>query len=235
MSCFFLLPREIRDIVYSLVLCVDGIVLPYVRPQAFNSYRASRISTGLLLVNKKVREEALPTWFGHNIWRIPSRIDWNCVHSISYEESLFKRYGLFFRKIVIDYDSKDELHVFEAFCETTHRLLDFAPEHSRRIEILHKLRALYLTYCWRIKNRYIKHMTALTSITVDIDRLSCPLGCCRLEVLRRLLDIYLLKSSGVVLAQEAAVMFVGAQTEVERECVDFWARERGLMIPKQQE
>jgi hypothetical protein len=223
MSWFLSFPREIRDDIYSLVLCVDGVIAPYVHTREPDSCCTPLYLTALLLANKQIREECLSIWLGNNIWHVSA----DCDH-----DEFFENYGSLFRKIFIDYHFREENTIGRSALKELCCTLQLVPNVSYRTEILHVQKLLFLFDCWQVKNRYVEHMTRLTNVTISIQKLYCPIGCCRYELLKELLNSNLLRASDV-LAQNPLIEFVGAKNKAEDLLIEQWVCKRNSIIQKQ--
>lgn len=122
-SVFEKLPREIRDMIYELCLCVDGAIQPY--PEwAETNYKmrieGPRPEVALLALNKRIRDEALDILFGKNEWRITAEnvnlAEDNASRLEDGEpDTLWHRYGSRIQKVDLKYSyhakaTEKELH-----------------------------------------------------------------------------------------------------------------------------
>jgi len=69
---FLELPREIRDMIFDLAMCVDGVLVPYREKDDhhFLDNGGPPPSLALLRVNKQIREQARMCMLRVNTWRI---------------------------------------------------------------------------------------------------------------------------------------------------------------------
>ncbi len=69
---FLQLPREIRDMIFDLAMCVDGVLVPYAVKDDLHylDNGGPPPSLALLRVNKQIREQARMCMLRVNTWRI---------------------------------------------------------------------------------------------------------------------------------------------------------------------
>lgn len=66
------LPREIRDMIYELCLCVEGDIFPY-KPHSYPPYEHNKEkgpTLAMLALSRGTRNEARPVFYGKNIFRL---------------------------------------------------------------------------------------------------------------------------------------------------------------------
>jgi len=98
-SPFLECPREVRDMIYDLVLVGDSEIVPY--PAKWEHVAAAKPhpSPALLVVSKQLAREARPVLYGKNQWRLGGEP--------GVRLSIFSRHPLLFRDITIFFDGRD--------------------------------------------------------------------------------------------------------------------------------
>ncbi len=134
MSAFEKLPREIRDIIYELCLCVDEILIPYPDPWEIDftlEFKPPQPEVALLALNRQIREEALPILFGKNTWRITARevdLAEDEASSFRAEKLVMHRYGLHVQKIDLYYSRTP--HPPESFEDVIYHAHGLSPDDT---------------------------------------------------------------------------------------------------------
>ena len=124
MTSFIDLSREVRNEIYKLCL-IQRAGQPAIFPVAIGNPKSnpteyltqhhqelqdlqSRLALGLLGANRLIRAEALPTFYGKNIWLLHSRciIDHNLSTTYELREP-FKSHITLFRRVAVSFDPKD--------------------------------------------------------------------------------------------------------------------------------
>lgn len=225
MSGFEKLPREIRDIIYELCLCLDGILIPY--PDLIESegekIKSHELNVALLALNKQIREEALPILFGKNTWRITANeVDLAENHASSLEDgtidTLWHRYGSHIQNVDLKY-----MHTIfppEALTDAIHYAHQTLPgNRGQRADNIHANARMELYSCWETIGAALGCCQNIKSLNIDIADLYCPIGCCRKEIVRNLFrrSEYL-----APVEAEVEVSVSGVHCEKEREFVLMW-------------
>ena len=181
---FLKLPLEVRQTIYQFCLIVNSPINPCPtihEPPSLLASKTHRPCVALLRVNKQVEAEAADVLYGHNRWLIPLSLN----HYIFYPQKVSVNNARRFRHIIVRldfYKISDELrysiildsHKYE-HAQTSKQRFNYI--HSRMLRILnwevHKVR------------RYVKwEYKKLQTLVLDVENLYCPLGCCRLELMR---------------------------------------------------
>lgn len=195
MSDFMRLPREVRDMIYEEALCVDGAIAPYKESYKVDGDHEGPLPTiALLSTCKQIRNEALPVLFGKNTWRVSVKAKETCLCCMKpdedvslhncYPESIWDHFNHLFRKIRLDYHFQEGDHDRAAFVTWVNERSSANTPHER-MHLLHDNFAEHLSHGWLDKTLMILYMD-LTCITVNVQNLYCPFGCCRTDVVERL-------------------------------------------------
>jgi len=196
-------PREVRDMVYELALCVDGVLAPCVEHYTIdNDYKGPPPTVALLATNKRVRDETLPVLFGKNNWRITSepkyltfRFECDGETDSYYERyvrprstrelitTLFGRFRSLLRRVTLDFNFQ-EIDRTE-LVNRVHTLQGFNSA-DERMRVLHNESIGRLVNRWLGKQYFFIWTYNVTSFVLDVTNTYCPFGCCRIEVLERL-------------------------------------------------
>ena len=189
MARFVDLPREVRNQIYHYCLVVQGEILIYDEGYCVPKEQQARPpSLNLTAVNKLIRTEALEVLYRKNVW-----IMGNDPHCINYEDHPWVLYGKLFRHVVL-YFNRFDIDEEEAYIihKPPHR------EHWRddqdRLSSTHRRNEMDALLIMEYKRNCLRELTALSSITFDVESLLCLGGCCRDRILKRMLRVFLDKS-----------------------------------------
>lgn len=201
-SGFEKFPREIRDMIYELCLCVDGILDPY--PEWFTSDHIPKIKgrkpeVALLALNKQIRDEALPILFGKNTWRITAK-KVNLAEKIARRlghgevDSLWDQYGSHIQKVDLKYTRTQ--HPPESFEEHLYYAYELYPDdtledRSARADTIHEYVTDDLKPAWVVMINALDCCPNIETIHIDTGNLYCPIGCCRTNIVRNLFAKYM--------------------------------------------
>lgn len=197
-------PREVREMVYELVLCVDGVLAAYKESYTVdNDYEGPLPTVALLATNKQIRSETLPVLFGKNTWRITSApkkltfrykrdgktdryhesdVQLSSISAIS--GTLFSRFGHLLYRVTLDFNFQDIDRT-----EIVNRVHATRGSYNavERMQVLHDDSSDLLTKRWLQKQRCFIWISNIRSVVIDITNTYCSFGCCRFEMLERLL------------------------------------------------
>lgn len=196
-SVFEKLPREIRDMIYELCLCVDGIIVPYPEWNATNympRVKGRKPEVALLALNKWIRDEALPILFGKNTWRITAKIvnlagDHASRLRNGYLDTLWDRYGSRIQKVDLKYTrAQHSLNSFEMNLYLAHESSPSGTleDRNERADIIHDYVTKDLKFAWVIITRVLAFCPNIKSVHIDVGDLYCPIGCCRTNIVQKL-------------------------------------------------
>lgn len=234
MSAFEKLPREIRDIIYELCLCVDEILAPY--PDWPTSGYEPRLNqrkpeAALLALNKQIRAEALPILFGTNTWRIAAgevdlAKDKTSSLGIGGADTLWDRYGSYIRKVDVKYTRTQYLPgVFNDIIRFAHKLSSNATLNHQlaRAKFIHDSVTGSLDIAWATIADALCCCPNIESLHIDTGDLYCAYGCCRTSILQRL---FVESEHIAVVKAHVKVSVSGLMDEEERGYIVAW-RTRG--------
>ena len=200
------LPYELAFEIFKYFLVVDHEIIPYLslyeiskraihdtcKKRRYNPWplreKPSLPSLNLLLVNTQVREMALSILYGENTWRryTDSSTFWS-----PWEHNIFQIHRFRFNHISLRFDWREiayhtlQDHINKADCEpgswADHGPLGMRKEeweefHGRKEKGYVNL----LQYSELGLQQMVPH---LKSLTIDVEDLYCPAGCCRRQVL----------------------------------------------------
>lgn len=179
-SHFLECPREIRDMIYNLVLVGDSEILPYPGTWEVRAASKPHPSPALLAVSKQLADEARPILYGKNHWRLPA---------VSRHISIFTLHPLLFREVTSSFDgrslSEAEKSCLALLChsepDSNFRVKDIEAAKARQI---HSMFLSQITDDWICKNMLLHDMKRLRSLLINVEGLLCPSGCCRYKVLK---------------------------------------------------
>ncbi|KAL8822925.1 MAG: hypothetical protein Q9191_006349 [Dirinaria sp. TL-2023a] len=192
MSTFLKLPREIRDMIYDYCLVVNGHIVPYkenCERDTDQDYTGEKPAVGLLAVNKAIRDEAAPTFYGKNIWRITSQADKlgddGSTFSNPDSKTIWTIHAALFRHVIVH---AHQLDVDELDAKV---LLDIArpqpanatlEEHIMQAD--HKHDFIHMHKSWMFQFDAVLSMPNLISLTFDLHNLFWRSGYCSYGSLR---------------------------------------------------
>jgi len=206
LSNFELLPRELRDQIYEYCLCVEGDIVPFpalyegqcnlpygVDPSDkwFQSESKARPSIALLLVNKRVGNEAAEVLYGKNTWRMshsglitendlweikPSHTDFWQNHA-----PLFRHINIQFR--MSDYSSPRVSMSITQKVEGSAPACRFNDDEIKQAIHHERLKVSMGFYNYELIS--VNKMD-LETLTFGVSNFYCPSGCCRREALEKL-------------------------------------------------
>jgi len=235
MSGFEKFPREIRDIIYELCLCVDGILVPY--PEWFTSDNTPKVKgrkaeVALLALNKQIRDEVLPILFGKNTWRITAtEVDLAKEDASRLEseevDTLWNRNGLHIQKVDLKYTrTQCPSEAFENIIDYAHEVSpgDTLEDRSARTETIHEHVRMDLKSVWMAIAEALECCPNIKSLNIDIGALYCPVGCCRTNVVR---SLFTMPGYFALLNAKVEVFVSGIFDEEERGYVVAWRTRSG--------
>ena len=197
---FMNLSREIRDMIYTLALVVDDVIILYNEFYPLNAeemaFRKNIPTIGLLGVSKLVEAEAAEILYGRNTWRITCNVK-GVARNRVWEDTIFLRRAFLFRRVIIVF-SQGDVDPYEYRCLTEvsyeeHRTEyrtdedEFKEEDEDLRESLHYSSIIIMSNSWRSRCRALFTMSNLVSIRLDVYWLYCHTGCCRWTLLEKLL------------------------------------------------
>lgn len=191
MAKFTDLPREIRDQIYKLLLTVGAELIAhpayFEKPTNFKAEGVIRPAVALLSVNKQISDEVATVFYGSDTWRIPKH------DRPSFKTGIYRIYGHLFRHITIHLDRRDTdefyttwrvEHIYESFASLT---------MVERMRYTHDDRSDSLSRSMSIRGSLVvDYMSHIQSLTLVVDNLYCPSGCCRLDTIKTLYEDFLL-------------------------------------------
>lgn len=190
MAKFMDLPREIRDMIYKLLLTVGAEIVThptyYEDSTDFEAEGVNRPAVALLSVNKQIGAEAAAILYGNNTWRIRES-----DHYIRGLE-IYQDHGHLFRHITIHLDRRDIEEL-----ETTNRIEQYQEQWAsltmeERMKLVHDERLDDLRQLiYRRGHIITSDMKLIRSLALVIDGLYCPSECCRLDIVKDLYDDFL--------------------------------------------
>lgn len=191
--------------VYEYVLCVDGVLAPYKEIFGVDGdYEGPQPTVALLATNSQIRDEALPILFCKNTWRISSaakkllfRYKREGESDPEYKRALkltsaygkgatlLCQYGQLIRRVTLNFNFQ-EVDDRTEFVNAIHTGQG-SYSADERIQVLHDDSSGCLIGRWRDKQNYLIWLPNVTSIVIDVTNPYCLFGCCRVEMLERLL------------------------------------------------
>ena len=200
MTGFMDLSREIRDMIYTLALVVDDVIIPYNEFYPLSAeemrFRKNMPTIGLLGVSKLVEAEAAQILYGRNTWRITCNIQ-GAARTRVWEDTIFVRRALLFRRVIIVFSQGDVdpyeyrclTEVSYEECRTEYRTDEdeFKEEDEDYRESLHYSGIDNMIDSWRSRVGALVTMSNLVSVRLDVYWLYCHTGCCRWTLLEKLL------------------------------------------------
>lgn len=225
---FLGLPREVRDMILELCLCVSGYITPYAEENFIrHDGGATRTpAVAVLVVNKQVRNEALPILYGKNKWRMTGHdLRWKPSESLIWE-----LHRTHFRHVIIYCDQLDVSRSELLRMSQQARSPKSKPSLRRLIVHDQIILALRRNIEWKV--RTAMRMLHLTHFIIDVEGFYCPHGCCRLEMLEGLTSMVWDEWSSMVMRLEPEmpkwrVIFVGIEERTE----EFEVRQLGYSVP----
>ena len=192
MTGFLSLSREIRNMVYELALVVDEIITPYDEHYPLEKkdlmFRNALPTVALLGVSKLVQLEATEYLYGKNTWRVTSKMP-PASASSEYETLWALRAG-HFKHVVMVLDQRD---IDEEYVRVGNRYLrESMPGASlgEKMQELHSWADYAMKHSWLSKIHALAFMPNLASLCIEVGRLACHVGCCRLETLQCFLEVF---------------------------------------------
>ena len=217
MSLLEKLPTEVRQVIWEECLVINETINPWptsrevllaARHRTFlpnctsNLPRGSLVKVGsakyrppfscmaLLAVNKLIRHESLCVFLGHNEWRLSPHDRRSKIMSMHYP---------FFRRISLKctmYDANFAAQVL--YCRRGHRLAEIEGgipndllnnELSSGEENCREFHSFAMACQDRCFTNQLQHMWDMNPVKLhfDVTQLYCPIGCCRIRPLRRLM------------------------------------------------
>ena len=187
------LPREIRNMIYEYCLVKNYTLVPYkeyypVYNPNLEAERNDLPTVALLRVDKTIGAEAAEVFYRKNVWRVTAHVSYirNPLRDRYNEASvrtLWHRRATLFKHIVLVLDQRDMC--MDAYHDATfihdYRKTSYTVEQHR--EHLHAEAEQIMKESWRDKFGYICYMENLASMTLDVNRLFCHMGCCRKQIL----------------------------------------------------
>jgi len=224
-SPFLECPREVRDMIYNLVLVGDSEIVPYPGTWELEAASKSHPSPALLAVSKQLADEARPILYGKNQWRLPAHTE--------YGPSIFSLHPILFRDVTAFFSGRDlpdgeraELALnCHSLPDSSFRVKDVEAAKARQI---HTTYLVEVAYYWSCKQALILGMKQLRSLLINVEGLLCPSGCCRHKVLKdSLYSTSLRELSSILLGKSRRgyfkglhgipnIRFVGLVSEAER-------------------
>ena len=211
---FFHVPIEVRDVIYDLTLTVDAEIIPYPGHWESKLVLPAHFSLKLLLVCKRMTEEARLVLYGKNQWRLPAVMSHQ--RPANYD-CIFTRHPLLFRNVTAFFDSRDLSHrerIKQAIS------IQSKPDSSFRVKNITaaKARAVHSCHLWSIsmvwynKQALVLKMRNLRSLVLNVEYLLCPGGCCRYKVLKDAFYWYVLKD---ILHQKCSIYYDWKPSKME--------------------
>lgn len=194
------LPQEIRDAILELCLIVDGPINPYpAHYEDRNPFEKTsrKPDVALLKVNKQVSAEASRILYGGNLWKLNWRFE-DCPEKIESPEpedfvkeltaallrnKIWTTHRAQIRHVALDLDIQD-LNA-KKLKQSTVQEYERMPRETDSIERgkkIHDNRSFMLTTicCWKLSII----LRPLKSVYIDVRRLFCSNGCCRLGLIQ---------------------------------------------------
>jgi len=182
------LPREIRDQIYKFLLTAGAEIVAhpayFEKPTNFEAEGVIRPVVALLRVNKQIGEEAAIILYGDNTWRIPEpdQNNWK----------IYDKYGNEFRHVTVHLDRRDtdELYTTRRVERNYERLASLTM--VERMRYTHDERSNTLSQSMSIRGFLVVNcLSHIQSLTLVVDNLYCPSGCCRLDTIKNLYENFL--------------------------------------------
>lgn len=234
-------PREVRDMIYARALCVDGVIAPYKEKYVVEGdYAGPAPTVALLAVSTQLRDEALPVLYGKNTWRV-NALD----PSIGQDDPLEGESDETYTLHLVTYSSRVNIRTVWSSLPKGHARLQLSRGGDRTDSIiyvhtlqhqhssgrlqrrLHNIDNLTLTGNWIIKSNVLSYMSNLTSILINIANLFCPMGCCRLSLVRDLFELYLRAGTHRSGCKTSPTYDIrGVMNEQKEEVVNNWLQRR---------
>ena len=225
MSIFERFPKEIREMIYELCLCVEDVLDPY--PGPFNVYDAHvhktcRPTVALLALNKDIRSQALPILFRKNTWDVSEEVIMvlrdDDEAEDEYGNTLWYHYGSYIQKGAVKYTYRAV-----AVYSTRRAIWDAHDEgvvlntSNERMHWIHEQLRLELEESWACIQVAMTNCHNMKSLTINIDDLYCPFGCCRTNIVFNLFSQYI-----PALKPKVFVAIQGCRNDKERESILAW-------------
>ena len=170
--------------IYEFCLVVEDAIEPY--PPKWATIEDNYVPAGqkypnltaLLKVNNLVGAEAQEILYSRNNWRVP------VVDTLG-SPTIFNQYPELFRSITMAFDSRDLPGAVRAeVIRLAHR--DGNMSEGARAREVHTVLQREMTKIWdQARLLCEQYMEDATTITIDIENLACPSGCCRSKMFRR--------------------------------------------------
>lgn len=170
---FFTIPREVRDMIYKLVLVVESELVPYPAWWEREAAKAPHPDPEILLVCKAIAEEARPVLYGQNKWRIAS--------NFPDKKTIFTMHPLLFRDITLLFDGRDLTEEAKDQINMHYRqrmISAYGVRYRSETEaecILWKYMEC-VSSRWAPKKAAVFSMDNLRSLSINVGSLQCPAG-----------------------------------------------------------
>ena len=217
----FPLPREVRYSIYQHVLCVPDYLCPSWERHRFpSSWQGPYPSVALLATCRAIREEALEILYSRNRWLLAPRARPNAELPSPWI-MLMEKFGAYFRHIVLVYSHRDGRGTQEEMTLINELPREWTEDECLRS--LHESATERMINHWETVSNCLTHVTHVESISVDVQDLYCPMGCCRDHIVELLFTNYLLESpQGHLLHKSANLDILGLKSDRERSMFDAW-------------
>ena len=227
MSSFEKFPREIRDVIYELCLCVHGNLVPYPepsKPDCEDDLKGPKPAVALLALNKQIRAEALPILFSKNIWRITGEkigLDNSGPSDEMAADTLWQRHGSHIKHVVLKYtfsEADAEAIKLDIRIGRRHPSLFLSVEMDDiDLGVLVDLRK-----SWMVMKEALSFCSNLKSLSVDFFDLWYPAGYFYTDIVLKLLT-----GCMATVKAEVDMIIYGILNDDEQDAVEEW-RGRGL-------
>ncbi len=187
------IPGELRNRIYELCLLENDHVYPYdYKPCGCDCPKGERVapSTGILGVNRQINREATPLLYGRVIFHIETGYGFMrfsspskhiCMFSHPTEEKLYLSRHLIRR---LNFGFLPEIP--ERGSQAS-RMRDFwKDEDFRALSTRQRAQAIHehvndlSKAVWEQAGQVLAHMRGLQKLELDIEKVLCPQGCCRM-------------------------------------------------------
>ena len=163
------------------------------------AFRKDLPTVALLLVNRTIEAEAAAIFYGKNVWRVS--VNKTCILPLPSHpaagppSNLWQRRGSLFKNVILVFDQRDVCSD-EVMSDTwlTHYNTGaqlMTPEQRRNA--MHDEIESNVRFYWSLKFDSVYHMTNIRSLTLDVKRAFCHMGCCRTEALQWMLETFSLR------------------------------------------
>lgn len=179
---FLSTPLEVRHMIYNLVLVGEHEIVPYPASWEWDAASKPHPSPALLAVNRQISDEARRILYGKNQWRLPAS-----AHRS--HRPMFDDYPWLFRNVTVFFDGRDlpesEKTQLALSVHADPPVSQFiADKPAATARHIHSSYLVNIAEEWRAKASILRAMTGAERLTINVETLLCPSGCCRMKVMK---------------------------------------------------